>query len=200
MSVKLILIRHGESESNVTRTSSGQSKCNLTEKGLDQAKRVGEYLKDHAIDFFYVSPLPRTRQTFDAILAHHPDVPVEFEPRIMEIHFGDLEGTPWGYKRKLANEKGVDFLEFKPNNGESIVDLQKRVLEFIGELAEKHTGKTVALVTHGGVMMSIYLKLLNYTQADIENIHSPNTGVTILNFTKDNITEELFNYRGHLNP
>ena len=63
MPAELILIRHGESEANVGRSSDVD--CAMTEKGFEQARNVGQLLAGHDLSHFIalVSPYRRARQT-----------------------------------------------------------------------------------------------------------------------------------------
>lgn len=65
--IKLTLTRHGETEENVKKLISGQSPGTLTQEGIDQAKKIGVYLKDELYDHIYVSDLKRTVDTFNNI-------------------------------------------------------------------------------------------------------------------------------------
>lgn len=95
----------------------------------------------------YSSPLQRCR-----LLAHalHP-APL-FDDRLIEMHFGDWEMTPWNrIQREALDGWAADPLGYAPPGGESVGALQARVLDFIAELAATHQA-AAALVVHAGVM------------------------------------------------
>lgn len=65
-SIKLLLVRHGETEDNKTKTIAGQRPGKLTPFGKIQAEKIGEYLKKEKrqFDHIFVSDLGRTKETF----------------------------------------------------------------------------------------------------------------------------------------
>jgi bisphosphoglycerate-dependent phosphoglycerate mutase len=64
---KLFLVRHGESEWNERGVWTGWTEVNLTEKGIEQAQKAGNVLKDEKIDKIYVSDMDRAKQTMEEI-------------------------------------------------------------------------------------------------------------------------------------
>ena len=65
--IDLWLIRHGQTEDNISQTLAGHLPGKLTDLGIKQADLTGKFLKNEAFDFAYVSDLGRTRETFDTI-------------------------------------------------------------------------------------------------------------------------------------
>ncbi|GAX14626.1 fructose-2,6-bisphosphatase [Fistulifera solaris] len=97
LSLRLYLIRHGETESNVQKIVIGQSDSPLTVKGVEQAKALGEQLAESNRSFWriYSSDLPRAQHTAQLIIdKHSPILPVRFKPRLRELARGAREGLP----------------------------------------------------------------------------------------------------------
>ena len=167
---KFILLRHGESESNVKDIMAGQlDGYLLTEKGIKQSKNVAEILKNEKIDIIISSPIQRTKQTADIINDVLGIERVE-DDRIREYDFGAWNGHNseelFCDKNELFQEykkldKGEDQYNFKfGGDGESRSDVEDRVKEFAEDINKKYAGKTVLIVTHGGVN-AMFEKLLN---------------------------------------
>ncbi|EGR28759.1 hypothetical protein IMG5_169560 [Ichthyophthirius multifiliis] len=65
--IELWLIRHGQTEDNITQTLAGHTPGKLTELGIKQAMITGEFLKNEKFDYSYVSDLGRTKETYETI-------------------------------------------------------------------------------------------------------------------------------------
>ena len=83
--MKLYMVRHGQSETNLARKFTGWAQVNLTEKGVEDAKRAGEFLKGRPFDRIYSSDLIRAVQT--AQYAISGCEPVQL-PQLREIGLG----------------------------------------------------------------------------------------------------------------
>ncbi len=178
--MRLIIVRHGETEANRKEIHEGQGQGKLTEKGISQAKRVGLRLKDEKIDKIYVSDLQRTIDTAKEIIKYHPDAEVVYDPRIREQSHGVFEGTPWGTIKAEGDKAGKSRFEFKPDGGESSLEMYERVKGFIHSVAEKDKGKNVMMVSHGGPIVCLLIYLFNRPQEDFMMLQPHNTGVSIL--------------------
>ena len=181
--MKLILVRHGEAESNAKKVVGGRKNFPLTEKGIEQAKRIGKRLKDEKIDMAFCSPLSRAKQTAEEILKHHPKVPVSYEKDIIEMCYGDFEGGPTKIWHDLIESalKGTDeeFIQLRPPNGESFGEVVERAKEFLKKLDRYH-GKTILIVSHGRFMRAFLSVLLNKHLREIMQEKFWNTSVTII--------------------
>ena len=81
---RIIMVRHGQSESNVRKTFTGQLDAPLTDVGREQAQRMAQYLDKYRIDKIYASSLDRSVETAQAI-ADRQNCPVEKCDAIREI-------------------------------------------------------------------------------------------------------------------
>ena len=146
----IYFVRHGETDFNLFSVTQGQIDTSLNKTGLKQAQKVAKDLKDCHFDIIISSPLTRTVQTAEAIMAYHPNNQLILDKRIMEVSKGILEGT--------KNTKDIydDFFKDPHKyNGESEEDVFKRVSSFLKDL-EQYKGKDVLVISHGGVLK--YLK------------------------------------------
>src|SRR3989337_2728452 len=90
--MRLILVRHGESEWNRIGRYQGQADAPLSDLGLRQADALANRLRHEQIDAIYTSPLQRARKTAEAIARFHPEIPFTEDPGLHEIHHGEWQG------------------------------------------------------------------------------------------------------------
>jgi broad specificity phosphatase PhoE len=114
----LILARHGETTLNAARVVNGDPavEVRLTEKGRDEARLLGEQLRNVPLDLCVVTRFDRTRETAEIALEGR-SVPVEVEPLLDDVDVGDLEGASLDDYRawKSAHARSDAF-----PNGESL--------------------------------------------------------------------------------
>jgi alpha-ribazole phosphatase len=116
---------------------------------------VAERLQLPAATTILSSPLRRARRLAEA-LAVPARVEVQLDARLSEIDFGDWEGRRWDdIDRAAIDDWAADVLNFTPPRGESVADLQRRVVDLAGELAATCGVPHVALVTHAGVIRAL---------------------------------------------
>jgi broad specificity phosphatase PhoE len=180
--MRLILVRHAETEANAREINEGHSPGELTAKGKRQAEQVGIRLQDEEIDKIYVSDLKRTIDTAREIIRHHPEAEVVHEPLLRERNQGVLEKSPYGTFSRVAKERGENILDFKPEGGESINEVKQRVERFLERIMRLDKDRTILLVTHGGVIVNMLIKLLKIPDRDdnYKTLLPPNTAVTII--------------------
>jgi len=184
--MRLTLVRHGETIANVARINQGQVPGELSEVGFGQARKVAHRLRNEKYDKIFMSDLKRCIQTAKPIIGFHPNTPVFQEPKLREMGFGVLEDSPRGAIHEAAKEAGVDFVDFKPEGGESTMEMQSRVLKFIKNLTKTEKGN-ILCVTHGGPILSILLKLLKHkviaSKEELKELSPKNTAVSIFSIT-----------------
>src|SRR6266508_1920358 len=83
--MRLIIVRHGESEWNRIGRYQGQQDTPLSELGARQAEALARRLTHEPIDIIFASPLQRAAKTAQAIARHHTDVPFTLEPALLEF-------------------------------------------------------------------------------------------------------------------
>lgn len=129
----------------------GQSDIDLADSFTDEFKVIQSKLKDISFDAVYSSSLSRCK-----LLASKIASDFQVDDRLMELNFGDWELQSWDEIPSSQSDAWMeDFVNVKTPNGESYIELQKRVLDFYDELLLK-PHKSVALVTHGGVIRALF--------------------------------------------
>jgi isoleucyl-tRNA synthetase len=146
---RYIFMRHGQAENNVLRLNDSwpeKKQYKLTELGVTQVEEAAAMLKHERIDLIYSSDLMRDKQTSE-ILAKVLGVEINYDPRIRELNVGNFNGRPYeDYWNALPFEKRW---EQAPEGGETNTEVQHRMLLFIKEMENKHSGKNILVVTHG---------------------------------------------------
>ena len=178
--MKLILVRHGETESNVKELVQGHTPVPLNEKGLLQARKVALRLKKEPIDVIYSSDLMRARQTSTEIARFHK-APLIYSKLIEERKFGKLAGLPRDEYKRLRDSSGLPKYLYRPPEGENYTDLSKRVKEFLSMVKKKHGRQNVLVVSHGGIIRTFVALLTKKAFEDIFDIEvHGNTAVSVI--------------------
>ncbi|MCK6208245.1 histidine phosphatase family protein [Bacillus infantis] len=151
----LYFVRHGETEWNKSGRMQGRLDSNLTEKGLGDAERLREYLREMQFDEIISSPSSRTIQTAEK-LAGSSTASIRTDERLMEIHLGQWQGKTGDEIKMLFPEQyGYYWNEpekFENPEGETFLDVKTRLAGFLQELgASRGTGK-ILIVTHAVVI------------------------------------------------
>lgn len=154
-SLKLILIRHGETVENASGILQGQMHGILSEKGRRNIMAVARRFEGERFDRVYSSDLERAVKTAEILMDGRRLPAVLKEPRLREQCFGVYEGKRVFSLLKQICREGDSLDSFKPDGGECPVDFRARVGRFLEEIKGKHFGETVVLVTHYGVIMVI---------------------------------------------
>lgn len=191
--LKFLVIRHGETQSNVERRFSGHQDVVLTEKGIWQAQQLSYRLKDEQIDIAYSSDLKRAIHTAKIVLRDR-DISLSIEPRFREISFGDWEGFRL---EEYASENGGSSLpgwwnqpDSPLSGGESVLDLRKRVKTALDKVITEHDEedkcKTIVIVCHGGVTRMIIGLALDIPIRKIWHIRQQSTALNVIRYDKNN--------------
>lgn len=171
------LIRHGETEFNITGRVQGQLDIPLNDNGRLQCTLLANRMKDTHIDAVYSSDLSRTLETATILATHHPSTPVIKDVRLRERSFGRYQGQRLTRQQRHAHLEGVESLE----------EMYARSLHFYDEiirpLISTQTDKRIAIVSHGA-LLSVFIRqvLLNkfkYTLAEgVKPASLINTSIT----------------------
>ena len=177
--LRLILVRHGQTDANLKRVLQGQSDGELNAAGRQQAEALARHLKDLPINHIISSPLRRAQDTAAAIAGYH-GLPVQTDVLLREWDCGSLDGVPAEVFRKKLKEHNGPLSLFRPEGGETLQEVRQRAAEFLDQLKASYEGQTVLACTHGDLMCAL-MSLLQ--QIDIErasNIFFENASYSIL--------------------
>jgi 2,3-bisphosphoglycerate-dependent phosphoglycerate mutase len=164
--LRLLLVRHGQTDANLNHYLQGQSDGELNETGRQQAEGLARHLKDVHIDTVIASPLRRAQDTAAAVARYH-HLPVKTENLLKEWNCGVLDGVPAAVFRETLRESVVPLALFRPEGGETLSEVRQRAADFLSDLIAKYRGQTVLVCSHGDFMRAL---LSVIRQADVEQV------------------------------
>ncbi|MDX2191501.1 MAG: histidine phosphatase family protein [Bacteroidota bacterium] len=181
---RIILIRHGESIGNTNKeiyNSVPDYALELTEKGHEQALNAGVELKKLVGDSkmaIYVSPMWRTRMTFEGIAKSFNKNQINYkeDPRLREQEWGHLRGIEENMKfNKEREDYGIFYYRF--HHGESGADVYDRMSGFLSTLYRDFQKvdfpDNVVLVTHGLSIRLFIMRWFHLTVEEFEELNNP---------------------------
>lgn len=200
--IKLYLIRHGETEWNSVKRWQGWTDIELSEKGFEQARLLGERLKKLDIDEIYSSPLKRAYETARPG-AEAKGLEIKTNECFKEINFGIWEGKT---SAELSAQYGKEFDDFLkdpenmpfPGDG-SFKNVEKRIAKGLDEILEGKNGKSIAIVSHGGIIRIMIKYLLGVEGAWFNKTWIDNTSISIVEMHKSFNLLRVLNDSSHLN-
>jgi broad specificity phosphatase PhoE len=179
--LRLYLIRHGETEWSLSGRHTGRTDIPLTPKGEDEARELGKHLLDISFAQVLTSPLKRALQTCD--LAGLDKTP-EIEPYLAEWDYGDYEG-----------QRSVDILEERPDwnvyrdgcpRGEMPAQVSARADRLISRLLK--LDGNIALFTHGQFGSVLAARWIGLAVAEAEHFMLGTASLSILAFDPHHTT------------
>lgn len=187
--MRLIIVRHGESEWNRIHRYQGQLDAPLSELGVRQAEALAERLKNERLDQIYTSPLQRAAHTAEAIARHHPDVPYADEPALLEINHGEWQGR---YAHEIIEQYAAGLSEWRQHptrsqmpGGESFSNVLKRSLDFLEAIQARHRDQTVLVSTHDVVVKILVADALGMNMDRINRIWVTNASISVIEYGDD---------------
>lgn len=158
--IKIMLVRHGETEWNRLHRFQGRSDIPLNQKGNSQAYALALALKNEAITAIYSSPLERAMEMASHIRQYHPATPLINESGFLEMDLGDFEGME-GKQWKVEHQDFRKAWEDKPGTlampgGESLQDVQHRAVDALKGISGIYApGSTLVICSHNFVIVSL---------------------------------------------
>lgn len=168
MSARILLVRHA-AHSHLGNTLSGRAgSVPLSSEGLDQARRLASRLEVEPVDEVQASPVRRAQETARAIAGSRKLKPVT-KDALDEVNFGDWSGKSF---EQLAADPAWEHwntrrAEARAPGGESMIEVQQRMLAHIREVARRCAGKVVVMVTHCDVIRAAIAAILGLSLDNI---------------------------------
>lgn len=182
--MRVLLIRHGETEHNKDDSITGQLDVSLNKYGVEQAEKAAERLKKSDFDAAYSSDLERTYETTKIVSEKHGLHPEQYR-EFRERAFGEYEGRPKDDWREVVRNHDGERHELKPEDGESLKEVGERFVGKLNELQEKHGEEDKILVGgHSVAIKASILDILDLTGDYYSKIELGNTGLTELEYSK----------------
>ena len=148
MSVYIKYFVDGTTTDNTLKLSTGWNEGELSEKGILQGVELAKTIKNEEFDIVFCSDLKRAVESAK-LNFYNRDIEIIKDPRIRECNYGDYNGKD----SKLASYS--THIEENFPNGESLLDVEKRIKEFLDDLKANFDGKRVAIVAHKAPQLAI---------------------------------------------
>ena len=180
----IIFLRHAQAENNTKRILAGRTEgVPLTKVGIEQSERIARYLKPLDISAIYSSPIERASHTAE-IVAKNNSLDYELDDRLTEIDMGKF--TRMNYDDMFAKYGNI-FLKFYENDPviaehevETFPNVQRRVLETVNHVIEKHKNENVVLVTHMDPIKSILAMVMDLKPKTLFELIIANASITVI--------------------
>ena len=187
--MKLILVRHGESEHNKgDLISGGASNPDLSAEGIAGVKKVSRNFDESQVDLVYASPLIRAKRTAEILTKGRKTI--NLDPRLIEMQFGSWEGSDVTPLYENCSDAfdfmgmiGKDYTKYA-QNAESYDDLVSRCQSFMVDLKQVASQKTVLVVCHGFTIRGLMAAILGLDTSEITA--QDNVTFTEINFDEAN--------------
>lgn len=156
---RLYILRHGETEWNRKGLMQGHKNSPLTENGKNQARALAEAMSEKGIKRIYSSDLGRAMETTE-IINSRLKLPVKQDLRLREQNLGIMQGMTKTQFREKYPKEWARFSTWDPDyslpEGETARQKLERSVGCLEELAEKHPGENLLIVSHGGILDSVF--------------------------------------------
>ncbi len=199
--IRLCLVRHGETAWNAETRIQGQLDVPLNATGVAQARAVANALASEHFDAIYASDLLRARETAQAV-AHRLHLPVVFDIRLRERHFGRFQELTYAQARELHGADYARFEQREPDwplpGGESLSAMAERVTAAVDDIVARHRGEQVLVVSHGGVLDILYRRASGRGLSAPRDFLLPNAALNWLDIVGDDWSVALWGERAHL--
>ncbi|KAJ3276858.1 hypothetical protein HDV01_002913 [Terramyces sp. JEL0728] len=164
--------RHGETHANASNVLQGSGvDMELNNNGREQAKSLRDELKNIPVELIISSKLKRAEQTAKVIKQCHSKAEVVRVAELAETSFGDWEGTKSPHLNELLRKWGNGMHNEKPPNGESLIEVQSRVMPVIYSYILNRKESVLVFVVHGA-MMRVILSSLLFRSLDYTHLFS----------------------------
>lgn len=199
--MKLIAIRHGETEWNVQGREMGQMDSPLTERGTQQARAIANRLLRHRFVALYTSDLGRAVQTariISAVTGVKPTIDIGLRER----HMGIFQGLT---KTQMAEQFPTEYEDYRSigqayqiPHGESGQQRLERSVRVFGTIADRHLDDTIVVVTHGGVLMGFFEHVLGIAAGGRWRFMRQNASYNSFEYNNGKWILETWNDTSHL--
>jgi probable phosphoglycerate mutase len=201
--MQVIIVRHGQTQWNIRKIRQGHLDSELTERGLAQAQALGQRLVRESFTALYSSDLGRalhTARMIASVTGHE----IITDVRLRERHLGIFQGLSGDEIKEKHPEEYHLHRTLGPNyaipGGESVRQQVARNVDFFNELALRHMGEKVVVVTHGGVVSGLFRHALNIPLDAPRRFEFVNAGLNVFAYEEGNWILRTWGDVSHLDP
>ncbi len=201
MTTTVLLVRHGQTNSNVTGLYMGWSDEDLDEVGYTQAHRLSLRLASLPIASVYTSPLRRAYATAATLAEPHKLEPGVLDD-LLEIRFGDWQGLHMdeikGRWPELWRQWRIDPSKLTLPNGETLKEVTKRAVRAFERVVEANWGKQVVIVTHDVIVKVLVTHVLGASNSIYRRFDIGNASLSVIRVVNGNSKLATVNDTSHL--
>ncbi len=204
----MLLLRHGATAANLAQPPILQGRginWGLAPAGVEQAERTARLLAPIQLDRIYCSPLIRAQETALAISAALPlekSPSIETVDALTEVHAGRWEGRCWPEIKSAEPEAYAshhqDASLFGYPEGESLTDVNRRVMPIFLRLLTENLGRRILVVAHNIVNRAFLCEVLGLPLIHYRNIAQDNCGINIIEHSDKGTILRSLNVVTHL--
>jgi probable phosphoglycerate mutase len=183
--LRLLLLRHGETEFTAQRRYSGRGDIPLTERGVAQAQAVGRRLAGTSIDAVVTSPLERCVRTAEIVSA---GAPIVVDGDLTECDFGEWEGLTFAEVRARWPDEVDRWLAstaVAPPGGEAMDRVAERVERAVAGVRANHPSGVVVVVSHVSPIKLVLRDALAAGDAFLHRCHLDPAGLSTVDLWPD---------------
>ena len=200
---QIIIVRHGQTQWNTRKIRQGHLDSELTDKGVAQARALGQRLARESFTALYSSDLGRalhTARMIAAVTGHE----IVTDERLRERHLGVFQGLSGDeIKDKHPEEYRLHRTlgpEYVIPGGESVRQQVARNVDCLDEIALKHPGEKVVVVTHGGVVSGLFRHALDIPLDAPRRFEFVNAGLNVFAYEDGHWILRTWGDVSHLDP
>ncbi len=200
---QVIIVRHGQTQWNIRKIRQGHLDSELTDKGIAQAQALGQRLARESFTALYSSDLGRALETarmITAVTGHE----IITDVRLRERHLGIFQGLSGDEIKEQYPEEYQLHRTLGPNyvipGGESARQQLARNVSCLDEIALRHSGEKVLVVTHGGVVSALFRYALNIPLEAPRRFEFVNAGLNVFAYEEGNWILRTWGDVSHLAP
>jgi len=148
--MELIIIRHGL-PLRVKKKDNTPADPALSETGIEQSKKLSQWLKNERIDAIYCSPMKRAKMTA-APLGKLKGIEVKIDPGVAEFDMQSSEYVPLEELKETDYDRWKEFMEGGFEAAYDMEAFRQKVLDSLNRIIAENKGKRVAVICHGGII------------------------------------------------
>lgn len=203
--IRILLVRHGETDWNRLQRFQGRSDVPLNETGLAQAEALGLALRAEPLCSFYSSPLKRALETARIIRKHHPMAPLLVDGDLVEMHLGAFDGmraSDWAASnREFLAHWSTHPATVRMPGGETLEEVQQRALEAMDRILARHrNGQSILVCTHNFVILSILCHAMGLPLDRFREVKQGTGSLSRLCYSEGILWIQKLDDRSHLPP
>ena len=187
-----LFLRHGQARNNVEKILAGRAKgYPLTDLGMQQAEKIGNFLEPFHISAIYTSPVERAEQTA-GIVAKKLKLGYKVDERLTEIDMGLLSGMRY---EEMFERHGNIFLKFyeghpliEKNGIETFASIKNRVMDMMESCHREHHDGDVLFVTHMDPIKSMLSTVMQLTPESLYELIIRNASLTMFKREQGNLS------------